>query len=216
MANAKVDPQLMDWPTLEKNATLWTKKFLQIDCLRQTVIKYGEEHFFNGLDISIKPPISWWTERHDIDFLLGSLKHGLGKQDAIRNDPALPFFTLCQEVEADGTIKCRWPQPLALGARFKTLIQAIRERDGHDDISVKKEKSGGTKRKGDELSPSQDQKRSRKEEKQSAVWTDRETQELIDAMMAFGTIRSESWDAIRTHHPIFTGISSHKRAQMHE
>ena len=217
MADAKVDPQLTTWPTLEKNASIWAKKILIIECLRHTVLKYGEDHFFDGLEIKSKPPISWWTAHHDSAFLLGSLKHGIGKQDAIRHDPALPFFALCRQVDADGTIQCKWPQPLALAGRFKTLMQAIRERDD-DGKAIKRERSGGTKRKGEddgESSRSQDQKRTRKAGRGSEHWSDQETQDLIDAMMAFGAIRPESWDAVCSHHPILAGIPRHKHTHTH-
>jgi hypothetical protein len=169
------------------------------------VVKYGDDHFFDGLGIISRTPANWWTARHDIDFLLGVIKHGSGKHDAIRDDIALPFHSLLKKVDENGIALNTWPQPLHLGVRFKSLLQAIRARD---ERGSGKDESAGTKRKIESGAPSsQDLKRLRKEERQmweqskSGKWTERESTDLMDAMMAFGTIRLESWGAVRTLYP---------------
>jgi hypothetical protein len=41
-----------------------------------------------------KPPAVWWTATHDLDLLLGFLRHGYGNFSALRTDPNLSFSRL--------------------------------------------------------------------------------------------------------------------------
>jgi hypothetical protein len=149
------DPALTEWNTIQKNAKTWAGRLILLFILKCAMDKYGESHLFDGISaLTGKPLTSSWTQKHDLHLLIGVHRHGFNNFRAILDDPNLMFYgnfredasSAAQEKDEDdigteapapsivpsGPVDLSmeiWPSVLALGGRFKRLMDQLKARD---------------------------------------------------------------------------------------
>lgn len=90
-ANFERDPSLCDakfQEYLQKNAKQVIRRLETLATLRELV--QSSFAAFDEIEVP-EPPAPWWGAEEDRSLLLGTYKHGFGRYDEIRSDPALCF-----------------------------------------------------------------------------------------------------------------------------
>jgi hypothetical protein len=129
--DAPQDPSLAEWSVLQKNTKPWATRLIQLFRLKLAVDKLGEFHLLDSASsVGGKPLTTNWTREHDLHLMIGVYRHGYGNYKAILEDPNLCFAGNFREENAPvpphNPNAEVWPSVLALGGRFKKLLDSVK------------------------------------------------------------------------------------------